>query len=78
MSSHYNSDPNGPLSREDAVMALVTDKRYELTLREAEDLVGRSESSVTGMASCNRHGIGRTIWVSQLATQGGKFMIELE
>ncbi len=72
-----NSQPTAPLERDDAVMTLVTDEKYELTLREAEDLVSRAEASVTGMAS---HGLGttRTVWVTHMSTQQGKFVIELD
>ena len=72
-----NSHQTAPLERDDAVLTLVTDEKYELTLREAEDLVRRAEASVTGMASHGR-GTHRTVWVTHMSTQQGKFVIELD
>ena len=68
--------PSEPMDRDDTVLTLVSDEKYELTLLQAEGLVDRAVASVSGMSSFGRC-TTPTIWVTHMNTQGGKFIIEL-
>lgn len=77
MASHYSTHPAGPFEHTDAVKYLRD--TYEIPAREAADLLMRATQRPTGMASLPRRRPGqRTVWVTHMTTQGGRFMVEVE
>lgn len=77
MASHYTSHPAGPFVHIDAVKYLR--ETYGIPARDAADLLQRATERPTGMASYpRRKPYQRTVWVTHMTTQGGKFMVEVE
>lgn len=73
--SRRNFIKAGPLVHADAAAYLA--EHYEMSTTEAETLISVACASVSGMAS-RFIASGRRVWVSQLTTQDGKFIIEEE
>jgi len=76
--SHYTTHPAGPFEHVDAVKYLRG--KYEVSARDAADLLIAATQSETGMASIPLAASQsrRKVWANHMTTQGGRFIIEDE
>lgn len=71
----YTSQPAGPFIHIDAVKHLR--ERHDIPARDAAELLLAAEQSESGMAKLARRGY-RTVWVTHMTTQQGRYMVELD